>query len=71
MALLKTLDDLLSLLQDFPLDLNLWKGQNLYFALCQQLRNSMKERKKKGDPQAENWMELMKDIGHRLHVDCL
>jgi alpha-amylase/alpha-mannosidase (GH57 family) len=71
MSLLKTLDDLLILLQDFPLDLNLWKCQNLYFTLCRQLQNPMKKRKKGGDPQAENWMELMEDIGRRLHVDCL
>jgi len=71
LSLLKTLDDLLCLLQDFPLDLNLWKSQNLYFNLCRKLQNPMKERKKGGDPRAENWMELMKDIGLRVHVDCL
>lgn len=71
LSLLKALDDLLSLLQDFPLDLNLWKGQNLYFDLCRKLRTPMRERTERGDPQAENWMELMKHIGRQFHVDCL
>jgi hypothetical protein len=70
LSLLKALDELLGLLQDFPLDLNLWKSQNLYFNLCRKFKDPMKERKKTGDPRAENWMELMEDIGRRLHVDC-
>jgi alpha-amylase/alpha-mannosidase (GH57 family) len=70
-SLLKTLDDLLELLQGFALDLNLWKTQNLYFEFCQQYKTAMEEKKKRGDPQAEKWMEWMKDIGRRLGVDCL
>ncbi len=71
LSLLRTFDDLLGLLQDLPLDLNLWKSQNFYFTLCRRHQNQMRERKKEGDPGAENWLELMKKIGLRLRVDCL
>jgi hypothetical protein len=71
LSLLETFDALLALLQDFSLDMNLWKTQNLYFALCRQQKAVMEEKIKKGDLQAENWMEWMKSIGRRLRVDCL
>jgi alpha-amylase/alpha-mannosidase (GH57 family) len=71
LSLLQILEDLMDILQDFPLDLNLWKSQNMYFNLCRKLQKSMIKKKKEGDPQAENWMERMKNIGRWLHVDCL
>jgi alpha-amylase/alpha-mannosidase (GH57 family) len=71
MPLLKNLNDLLELLRGFPLDLSLWKSQNLYFDLCRNLKSPMEERKKGGDPQAENWIGLMKAVGRWLRIDCL
>jgi hypothetical protein len=71
LSLLETFDALLELLQDFSLDMNLWKTQNLYFALCRQQKAVMQEKIKRGDPQAYNWMEWIKSIGRRLRVDCL
>ena len=70
-SLLATFHELLALLQDFALDMNLWKTQNLYFDLCRQQKTPMEEKKRRGDTQAEKWMERMKDIGRRLGVDCL
>ncbi len=68
--LLKKIDALLLLLRDFPLDLDLWKSQNIYFLLCKRLKNEMGKRRNEGESRAEDWVELMKDIGRQLHVKC-
>jgi len=71
LSLLKTIDSLLETLKGFPLDLNLWKSQNIYFTLCKRLQREMKEKVESRDPLAQDWMELMKKIGHHLNVKCL
>ncbi len=68
---LQKADDLLQTLKGFPIDLNLWKSQNIYFTLCQDLRGEMQERKKSGDSFARRWVELMRNIGSHLSVQCL
>ncbi|HUU52595.1 MAG TPA: DUF3536 domain-containing protein [Candidatus Heimdallarchaeota archaeon] len=68
---LKKADDLLNTLKAFPVDLNLWRSQNIYFTLCQNLARVMQEREKSGDPLARQWMELMKNIGSHLSVKCI
>jgi alpha-amylase/alpha-mannosidase (GH57 family) len=71
LSMLQQVDNLLDTLKNFPIDLNLWKSQNVYFTLCQSLRQEMQEREKSGDPVAKRWMELMKTIGPHLSVQCL
>jgi len=71
LSLLKILDSLLEALKGFPLDLNLWKSQNIYFKLCEKLQSEMQEKVKSRDPLAQDWMELMKKTGHHLNVKCL
>jgi alpha-amylase/alpha-mannosidase (GH57 family) len=71
MSLLKTIDNLLEILRDFPLDLNLWKSQNIYFTICKGFLSEMQEKIKSGDPLAQDWIESMKSIGRHLHVKCL
>lgn len=69
-SLLKEIDDLLLMLKDFPLDLDLWKSQNIYFILCKQLKDEMGKRRNEGDPLAADWVEWMKGIGRKLKVKC-
>lgn len=69
-SLLGEMDDLLLILKDFPVDLDLWRSQNIYFALCKQLKDEMGKRRNEGDALAEVWMELMKNIGRQLRVKC-
>ena len=68
--LLKRIHDLLQILKDFSVDLDLWKSQNIYFALCKQLKDDMGNKRKEGDSVAEEWIELIKGIGRQLHVKC-
>jgi len=71
LAPLEKINNLLATLDTFPLDLNLWRSQNIYFSTCQQFREDLKERRKKGDHQAAQWIELMKNLGKHLSVKCL
>lgn len=68
---LENIAHLLKLLADFPLNLDLWKSQNIYFTLCQQHMTPMKERSREGDVLAGKWMEGMESLGKRLSVKCL
>ncbi len=71
LTLLKTVESLLETLKDFPLELNLWKSQNIYFTLCKRLQSKMQKRIESGDPLAQNWVASMKGIGRHLYVLCI
>jgi hypothetical protein len=71
LTLLKTGESLLETLRDFPLELNLWKSQNIYFTLCKGLYSKMQERSESGDPLAQDWIAIMKGMGRHLHVVCI
>jgi alpha-amylase/alpha-mannosidase (GH57 family) len=68
---LKEMDNLLDTLKAFPIDLDLWMSQNIYFTLCRNLAGVMQEKEKSGDPLAKQWMGLMKTIGTHLSVECM
>jgi alpha-amylase/alpha-mannosidase (GH57 family) len=71
LAYLEKTEHLLKLLEDFPLYLNLWKSQNIYFSHCRRHLNPMQMRSGAGDLQAEKWIECMKNLGRRLSVKCM
>jgi len=68
---LENMDNLLNTLKTFPIDLDLWRSQNIYFTLCQDLERVMQERERSGNPLARQWMGLMKNIGSHLSVKCM
>jgi alpha-amylase/alpha-mannosidase (GH57 family) len=70
LILLKLIHDLLLILIDFSVDLDLWMSQNIYFSVCNQLKDDMENGKKEGNSVAEEWIELIKGIGRQLHVKC-
>ena len=71
MPLLEIADNLLKTLGDFPINLDLWKSQNIYFKLCRQRQSEMRAKSESGDRFAEDWIEMMEKIGHHLNVKCL
>jgi alpha-amylase/alpha-mannosidase (GH57 family) len=71
LSLLGTIDKLLETLRDFPLELNLWKSQNIFFALSKEMGARMREKTKSGDQGAQKWIQSMKNIGGYLKVKCL
>jgi alpha-amylase/alpha-mannosidase (GH57 family) len=71
MPLLEIVDKLLKTLSDFPINLDLWKSQNIYFRLCQQRQSEMRVKRESRDRFAADWIGLMKKIGRHLNVKCL
>ena len=70
LALAEKINGMLDIMKNFPLDLNLWKSQNIYYFLCKRLWREMMEKGKKGDQAAKKWLELMEYLGQRLYVRC-
>lgn len=69
-VVIRKIDSLLTAWRDLRVDLDLWKSQNIYFSLCNELRDDMEKKRRKGDPLAEEWMKSMGDIGRLLQVKC-
>ncbi|MEW6156723.1 MAG: DUF3536 domain-containing protein [Verrucomicrobiota bacterium] len=66
---LKCLDDLVTLaglVRKLPMDLNLWKVQNLYYRLLNRVLVSMKERARCGDAEAQLWLKQFFALGEHL-----
>jgi len=70
LSLLESLDGLLGILEEFLSEINLWKCQNIYFTLCKRVGDEMKKKKKQGDPNAKEWIDLMDKMGRHLRVKC-
>lgn len=66
--LLETLDTLIRILRSMPLELDLWKAQNLHFSIGKSHYSEMRERAEKGDQTAIKWVEHFNGLGDYLHV---
>ena len=65
---MENVETLLWILRLLPLDLNLWKSQNIYFHIGKQLYNSMREKAEKGEGSAKKWVEHFHSLGRYLQV---
>ena len=62
------INDALETLEPLSLSLNLWKAQNIYFAISQDVFKAMKEKDEKGDNLSKQWIECFIKLGNNLHV---
>jgi len=53
---------------DLNLELDLWKAQNIYFAVGKAHWQNKKGQAERGDEQAKKWMEAFRDLGSFLYV---
>lgn len=67
-SLLETIEAIFKILSALPLELDIWKAQNIYFSIGQQLYAEMGERAEKGDETAEKWVEHFNSLGNYLSV---
>ena len=67
-SVLENVEALLRTLSALPLDLNLWKSQNTYFSMGEQLYSRMREGAEKGDQNAKKWIEHFGRLGGLLKV---
>ena len=71
LSLLENIEKLLQILSSLPLELNLWKAQNIYFSISKQLCIKMQEKAKQSDKIAPKWLSHFNTIGSYLKVNCV
>lgn len=67
-TLLERIETLIKLLTSIPIELNLWKAQNLYFSIGKQVFSKMRDSAEQGQEQAKRWVEQFRKLGYRLRV---
>jgi alpha-amylase/alpha-mannosidase (GH57 family) len=65
---LRWLSNAVSLLDDLPFSVNLWKVQNGYYQALQTIYPQMIERSGRGNEPAQSWLKSFKNLGLRLAV---
>ena len=66
--LISKIVDVIKLLRQLPLELDIWKAQNIYFTIGMNLFINMKERAGKGDDFTRKWVEAFRKLGYYLKV---
>ncbi len=66
--LLQTIAGSLELLSPLPVNLRLWKAQNIYFSICKEHCPEMRTRAEKENETARLWMKHFLQLGHCLQV---
>jgi len=61
----------LNQLKEIDIHLNLWKAQNIYFQIKQEVIPSYKKKADQGDKNAESWLEQFKKLGVILSIGAL
>jgi len=65
---LENIEVILRILSALPLELDIWKAQNVYFSIGKQLYGEMREKAEKGDVNAKKWIEHFNSLGHYLQA---
>jgi len=61
----------LNQVKEIDIHLNLWKAQNIYFQIKQEVIPSYKKKADQGDKNAESWLEQFKKLGVILSIGVL
>jgi len=69
-TLLETIGNVLRVLSTIPLELDLWKAQNIYFLIGTQRYDEMEKRSNQRDSNAKTWLEHFNRLGEHLNVRC-
>lgn len=67
-AFLETIENTFTVLSALPLELDLWKAQNIYFALGKERYGEMEGRAAQGNQTAKKWIEYFHKLENNLHV---
>ena len=70
-ATLRQLESAASLLQSLPFSVNLWKVQNAYYVLLENLYPKMREQKARHDETVTAWLDCFEALGHILAVKVM
>jgi alpha-amylase/alpha-mannosidase (GH57 family) len=67
-AYLEQIADLAALSKSASFDVDLWKAQNLFYALVREVLPGFREKAATGDQDAERWVALVTTVGEQLAV---
>jgi alpha-amylase/alpha-mannosidase (GH57 family) len=67
-GLLQQLDSAASLIRALPFPVDLWKIQNSYYRLLENIYPNMERQKEQGDRAAQAWLNAFKALGRKLAV---
>ncbi|RJQ55915.1 MAG: DUF3536 domain-containing protein [Nitrospiraceae bacterium] len=59
---------ILKLMSMLPLELDLWKAQNIYFSIGQKFYKTLRDRASKGESGQQKWVEAFRKLGYYLRV---
>ena len=68
LSLMEEIEHTIRLLRSLPLDLDLWRSQNIYFDIGQSFYEKAKARAEKGEKEAVKWLEVFRKLGDQLQV---
>ncbi|WP_429886177.1 DUF3536 domain-containing protein [Geoalkalibacter halelectricus] len=71
LAFLITINETLETLEQLPIKLDLWRAQNAYYAICQQLCPSVQKSLLAGEPGLTEWFEQFRRLGQALKVGMI
>ncbi|MBI4848365.1 MAG: DUF3536 domain-containing protein [Nitrospirae bacterium] len=67
-VLIDRTENILKLTRMLPVELDLWKAQNIYFSINKKLYKAMKDEASKGENASQKWVHSFRKLGHHLHV---
>jgi len=65
------MNDAASVLDSLPFPVNLWKVQNDFYTILQNVYPSMRRAKESGDDGSAAWIASFEELGRRLHIKVL
>jgi alpha-amylase/alpha-mannosidase (GH57 family) len=66
--LIDKIEDVIKLLRQLPVELDIWKAQNIYFTIGKNLYSIMKEKAEQRDDSARRWTGVFRKLGYYLQV---
>lgn len=67
-SLLESIRTMFQIFSSLPLDLDLWRTQNIYFSIARQHYSEMKEKAERGDQTAQKWVKNFDNLEDYLHM---
>jgi alpha-amylase/alpha-mannosidase (GH57 family) len=68
LVLFKKIEKILKLMRELPVELNIWKAQNIYFTIGRDGYKLIKEKAEKGDSFSKKWVEAFRKLGYYMQV---
>jgi len=68
--LIEGIGALLKSVQNLPIEIELWRSQNIFFDICKTYRGNISERAQRGNEMAKRWLDRFDELGNYLMVRC-